>query len=54
MEAEKTCECGMPLNEQTACACQPNLCKHCCTCDPGCSCNCSAVDDDEETVEEEV
>lgn len=46
MEAEKTCQCGMPLSEETWCNCNHDLCKHCCECDPGCSCNCAAVEDE--------
>jgi len=40
MDMKKTCDCGMPLNSETECSCQPSVCIHCCSCDPGCDCGC--------------
>lgn len=37
---EKKCECGMPLNDEAKCACNPEKCIHCCSCGAGCACNC--------------
>lgn len=33
-------KCSMPTDEKTKCACQPDLCFHCCDCDEACSCGC--------------
>ncbi|MFA6254481.1 MAG: hypothetical protein WC675_00420 [Patescibacteria group bacterium] len=37
---EKCKECGMPLDEKTCCACNSELCYHCCACGPECTCGC--------------
>ncbi|MBI4709380.1 MAG: hypothetical protein HY764_04220 [Candidatus Portnoybacteria bacterium] len=37
---EQKCECGMPLNNDTRCSCNPALCIHCCSCDSDCQCGC--------------
>ncbi|MDD5569198.1 MAG: hypothetical protein PHG23_02180 [Candidatus Pacebacteria bacterium] len=37
---ERKCQCGMSLNEETECKCEPNVCMYCCTCSEECSCGC--------------
>lgn len=60
MEDEtKKCGCGMPLTEKTTCACQPEVCIHCCSCEPDCTCSCQikkeAADDElDEDDEDEI
>jgi TATA-binding protein-associated factor Taf7 len=54
MEDEtKKCVCGMPLTEETTCACQPELCVNCCSCEPDCTCGCQEKKDAAEESEEE-
>ena len=37
-----TCsKCGMPIDKDSSCSCEPILCVHCCACEPDCSCGCS-------------
>lgn len=62
---DKCVKCGMPIDDDTRCSCEPSLCFHCCTCQPDCVCGCSAMstnnddsdeddmDDDEEETDEE-
>lgn len=40
MENEEKCECGMPLDDETRCSCEPDKCYHCCSCGPECTCGC--------------
>jgi len=37
---ENKCQCGMPLNEEARCQCEPDKCIHCCTCADDCQCGC--------------
>ncbi len=38
---KETCEmCGLPLNDDNRCSCNPTKCVHCCTCKPDCTCGC--------------
>lgn len=55
MDEDKTCECGMPLTEETECKCDPNVCIHCCTCPDDCECGCKekAAKEKEEGIESE-
>jgi len=57
-----TCvKCGMPVDDDSKCSCDPSLCAHCCACPADCACGCSNTisdlpdeeDEDEETAEEE-
>jgi len=57
---DKCVKCGMPIDDDTRCSCEPSLCFHCCTCGPDCKCGCSAMssvvvdlEDEEEEDEEE-
>lgn len=45
---EEKCQCGMPLNEETACKCNPKICYYCCECPSDCTCGC------QQKVEEEL
>lgn len=36
----KKCKCGMPLDENTSCKCDSDVCIHCCKCAPDCECGC--------------
>jgi hypothetical protein len=55
MDDEKKCECGMPLDEETECACEASKCIYCCECEDDCTCGCAEKckkeDEDEEAVE---
>ena len=57
-----TCvKCGMPVDDDSKCSCDPSLCFHCCACEPNCACGCSNMigdksdeeEDEEESDEEE-
>lgn len=37
---DKKCECGMPLDENTTCKCEPGVCFYCCHCPKDCPCGC--------------
>ncbi|MFA5085984.1 MAG: hypothetical protein WC468_00075 [Candidatus Paceibacterota bacterium] len=41
MEEERKCECGMPLNAETECSCEPGVCIYCCSCPSDCQCGCA-------------
>ena len=55
-----TCvKCGMPVDDDSKCTCDPSLCFHCCACESDCTCGCSNMisdladeDEDEETEDE--
>lgn len=53
MEEEKTCECGMPLDETSKCKCDEKICVHCCECPEDCKCNCAAKKDVADEAAEE-
>lgn len=55
-----TCvKCGMPVDGDSKCSCDPSLCFHCCACEPDCTCGCSnmidesAQEDEDEDIDEE-
>ena len=49
-----TCvKCGMPVEEDSKCTCDPSLCFHCCNCPSDCSCGCSNMIDDAADDEED-
>lgn len=49
-----TCvKCGMPVEDDSKCSCDPSLCFHCCACPPDCSCGCSNMINDSATDEED-
>lgn len=49
-----TCvKCGMPMDGDSKCSCDPSLCFHCCACPPDCSCGCANMIDDAGEEEEE-
>jgi len=37
MECQK---CQIPLDNDTKCSCNENICYHCCECDADCGCGC--------------
>jgi hypothetical protein len=53
MDEDKTCDCGMPLTEETECKCQPDVCIHCCTCSDDCECGCKEKAAKEDAAEDE-
>lgn len=39
---EKCRKCGMPLDDDSKCKCDSDLCKHCCDCGAKCQCECES------------
>ncbi|MFA5029509.1 MAG: hypothetical protein WC518_02010 [Patescibacteria group bacterium] len=37
---DKCAKCEMPIDEETRCSCEPEVCFHCCSCGAGCGCGC--------------
>lgn len=52
MEGETKCACGMPLNEETTCSCEPGVCIYCCSCSQDCQCGCQEKKEKEAEKEE--
>lgn len=48
MEDEKTCQCGMPLDEKSKCKCNEDVCIYCCECPEDCQCDCVKKQDKDE------
>ena len=43
---ENCAKCGMPLEEDAKCSCNPSLCAHCCECPEDCGCGCKTKGDE--------
>ena len=50
MEENKCAKCGMLLDDENRCQCEPTCCAKCCACDEDCECGCRKSD--EKTDEE--
>jgi hypothetical protein len=48
----KCVKCGLPIDEATRCSCEPEVCYHCCSCEPGCECGCIDKEDNNSAAEE--
>lgn len=47
-------KCGMPVEEESKCTCDPSLCFHCCECAQDCTCGCSNMIDELEDEDEDL
>ena len=52
MSDERKCDCGMPLNNDMECSCEPGICIHCCKCPADCECGCKEKATKDKSIEE--